>query len=112
MASAHNSSKSAAVLIDVIRELSGSTRYASTEATVSATIDGKLKIDSDIIRVILVNGDPNFAQIDIFWEDYGYKNYKDMGLFGRMNTQYQSVEKVAGRVFRITGDNYQIDIGY
>jgi hypothetical protein len=106
------SSKSTAVILDVIRELTGDTNYASFEGTVSATIDGKPKIDGERINVQLTNSRPNYALIDVMWEDYGYDNYRDLGLFGRMSTQWQEAEKVAARTFRVVGDNYCLDIEY
>lgn len=102
------SSESTAVVLDVIRELTGDTTYATFKAIVSATIKGKLKIDD----VNLTNSRPNYALIDIMWEDCGYKNYQNMGLFGRMSTQWQEVKKVGTRTFRIFDDSYQIDVTY
>lgn len=108
----HTSAKSTAVIIDVIRELSGDTSFITFNATISVTINGAQKIDNEIIRVLLTNSRPNYALVDVIWEDFGYKNYRDMGLFGRMTTQWQEVKKVAARTFRVFGDTYQIDVTY
>jgi hypothetical protein len=82
------------------------------DGVVSAKIKGSLKIDSEPIKVQLTNSRPNYALIDVMWEDCGYKNYKDMGLFGRMSTQWQEVEMIAPRAFRVVSDDYQLEIKY
>lgn len=101
-----------AVILDVIREMSGGTTYTAFDAIITATINGIQKINNETIRVHLTNSRPNYALIDIMWEDYGYKNYLDMGLFGRMSTQWQEVTKIASRKFRVFSDKYQVDITY
>lgn len=108
----HKSAKSTAVILDVIRELTGDTTYASFEGIVSASINGELKIDGERLDVSLTNSRPNYALIDVIWEDGGYKNYRDMGLYGRMSTQWQEAEKIAPRTFRVIGDTYHLDIQY
>ena len=50
---------------------------------------------------------PNYARIDIMWENYGYKNYRDTGLYGSMNTKWQEVEMTGNNTFIIYGDNYE-----
>ena len=106
------SSDSTIVILNVIRELTGDTTYAEFDATVSAKINGEKKIDGETIRIYLTNSRPNFALIDIVWEDFGYRNYKDMGLFGRMSTQWQEVKKIKAKTFRVFGGSYEIDVDY
>ncbi len=55
---------------------------------------------------------PNFATIDIHWEDWGYKNYKDMGLYGRMNTEWNRVKSTSARSFEVLGGSYRIEVCY
>ena len=55
---------------------------------------------------------PNYATINIMWEDYGYKNYRNMGLYGSMNTKWQEVKMTGDNTFTIYGDNYEINITY
>ncbi len=108
----HKSSESTAVILKVIRELTDDTTYAVFEGSVSATINGQLKINAEPLKVHLTNSRPNYALIDVMWEDSGYENYRDMGLYGRMSTQWQEVRMVAPRTFRVSGDTYQLDIQY
>lgn len=106
------SSNSTQVIYKVIRELTGDIDYVDFEATISATINGEIKIENEIIKVLLTNSRPNYALIDIMWEDYGYKNYKDMGLFGHMSTQWQEVKMTGNNAFTIYSDTYEIEIKY
>jgi len=50
--------------------------------------------------------------IDVMWEEYGYKNYRQMGLFGRMNTNFQRIKKTGPKLFTVVGDTYEILINY
>lgn len=108
----HKSAMSTAVILDVIRELTDDTNYVVLDGIVSAKIRGNLEIDSEPIKVHLTNSRPNYALIDVMWEDCGYKNYKHMGLFGRMSTQWQEVERIAPKTFRVVSDTYQLEIQY
>ncbi|MGC4734041.1 hypothetical protein [Providencia hangzhouensis] len=104
--------ESTAVILEVIRNLTGEVAYARFDGVVTATVQGKEIIHEEEIQILLTYNAPNYAYIDIIWEDYGYKNYKDMGLFGRMSTQYQQVKKSGARCFTLISDNYTIDIMY
>jgi len=108
----NTSSESTYLIFDVIRKITGNTDCASFTGTVSATVNGILKIDQEKIPILLTNSRPNCVLIDIMWEDGGYKNYKDMGLFGRMSTQWQQVKKSGTRAFTILSDTYVIEVAY
>lgn len=108
----HKSAKSTALILEIIRELTDDTNYVAFKGIVSATINGDLKIDSEQIEVHLTNSRPNYALIDVIWEEHGYKNYKDMGLFGRMSTQWQEVQRVEPRTFKVISDTYHLVIQY
>ncbi|KPX55137.1 hypothetical protein ALO67_200027 [Pseudomonas amygdali pv. hibisci] len=73
---------------------------------VSAKVNKKLKIDKEEITVQLTNSPPNFALIDVHWEDCVYKNHKEMGLFGRMSTEWNEVKSTSERSFKVLSDNY------
>lgn len=106
------SSESTAVVIGVIKELDDNTSYAKFNGVITATVKGKRVIDKEEIPVLLIYNAPNYAFIDILWEDGGYKNYKSMGLYGRMSTQYQEVKKSGIRFFTLKNKDYTIDIMY
>ncbi|EMJ4071449.1 hypothetical protein ISH43_09770 [Pseudomonas aeruginosa] len=106
------SSNSTSVVFSALRQLTGDTSYASFAGVVSAKVNGVLKIDKEEITVQLTNSRPNFAIIDIHWEDCGYKNYKEMGLFGRMTTEWNDVKSTSARSFSVFSDSYEIEICY
>ena len=106
------SAESTGIIFSALRALTGDTDYASFLGVVSAKVNGILKVDKEKIMVNLINSRPNFAIIDVHWEDFGYKNYKKMGLFGRMNTQWNEVRSTSERSFIVLGDNYEVEIWY
>ncbi|NIP44199.1 MAG: hypothetical protein GWN61_22330, partial [candidate division Zixibacteria bacterium] len=55
---------------------------------VSAEVGGRIIIDNEIIKC-LFSIQHNKAEVHIMWEDYGYKSYKNLGLFGSMNSEWQ-----------------------
>jgi hypothetical protein len=106
------SSDSTTVVLNVIRELTCDTTYANFKGIVTANVNGTKIIDKEEFDVHLTNSRPNYALIDIMWEECGYKAYKKLGLYGRMSTQYQVVKKGKGQSFKITSDEYEIDVEY
>jgi len=106
------SSGSTQVIFSVLRELTGNTDFVNFIGVITAKVNGKIQIDEDEIKVLLTNNYPNFAIIDIIWEEYGYKNYKQMGLFGRMTTEWQKVKKTGPKKFTIYSDTYEITVNY
>jgi hypothetical protein len=106
------STESTGVIFSVLRTLTGDTNYANFTGVVSAKVNGKLKIDKEEITVQLTNSRPNFAIIDVHWEDFGYKNYKEMGLYGRMTTEWNEVKSTSARSFKVFGETYEIEICY
>lgn len=102
------------LVMAVIREITGQrdARRADFDATVSATVGGVDVITEEPIRVELVYDGTNYANISIFWEDHGYKNYHQMGLFGVMKTQYQSVIRTGDREIRVVDPKYSVTIQY
>lgn len=106
------STNSTGVIFSALRTLTGDTDFANFTGVVSAKVNGKLKIDKEEITVQLTNSRPNFAIIDVHWEDFGYKNYKEMGLFGRMTTEWNEVKSTSARSFKVFSDTYEIEICY
>jgi hypothetical protein len=48
----------------------------------------------------------DFYNIDIFWEDAGYKNFSDIGLYGRYATDYNKINyDLDESTLTIKGDN-------
>ncbi|MBI6949456.1 hypothetical protein [Pseudomonas koreensis] len=106
------SSESTSVIISAIREITGDTNHAYFTGTVSAKINGRSRITSEKITVHLTNSRPNFATIDIMWEDCGYKNYREMGLYGRMTTQWYEASSISDRSISLFNESIEIEIYY
>ncbi|KUZ93883.1 hypothetical protein [Burkholderia ubonensis] len=106
--------KDTPLVMTVIREITGESdaRFASFDATVSAAVGGVDVITDELIRVALVYDGTNYADISVFWEDHGYRNYRQMGLFGIMKTQYQSVIRTGVREIRVVDEKYSVTIRY
>lgn len=98
--------------IDVITN--GESREYMTEfLSISASVNGKNIITNEDIKCLFyINHDS--AEINIFWEEHGYKAYKDLGLFGQMNTKWQLINKLNDRAFTITDEknSYLVTINY
>ena len=89
-------------------------QYAETKATISATVNYKKVIAEKIFNISLKYDGANYADINIFWEDSGYANFKSLGLFGYMSTKYQLVESSGDKAFRVRDENdtYEIEVEY
>ena len=83
------------------------------ECTITATVNGELLIDSEIMKCNFII-DYDGARVSVFWEDYGYKNYKKLGLFGQMSTQWQPIKEYDNNSFTVTDaeDSYLLTIEY
>ena len=80
-------------------------------AVVSAFVGWKKVISEETINVSLsIHHD--HAEVGIFWEKNGYENYKDIGLYGLMNSNYQSFIDTGNNTFKIAGDTYEIFVNY
>jgi len=103
--------ESSSVLREVSRELTGEPSYVSFEGTATATVAGEVVVDNEPVPMS-INHDSNRSVLDVMWEDGGYKNYKRMGLYGRMNTDYQRVTSTESRSFHVDGGSYQLQVKY
>lgn len=112
MLSPIKSSESTSKIIDAIRELTDDTVYANFDGIITVSMNGKNIIEDETLRVVLQYDGTNYGSISIFWEDYGYKNYKSMGLHGIMSTQFQEVQKINNRNILVINDNYNVSITY
>lgn len=98
--------------IDVITN-GESRKYMTEILSISASVNGKnIIIDENIKCLFNINHDS--AEINIFWEEHGYKAYQDLGLFGQMNSKWQPINKLSDRAFTITDDknSYLVTINY
>jgi len=93
-------------LHELVKELSNDRNAGSYRGnfTVTAKVGGKNKIDRDQIDCQLVIQHDSI-DINIFWEDCGYKNYRDMGLYGKASSKYQEITELSESSFRILDKN-------
>ena len=100
---------------DAIISITGNypTDYIKRNLTVTAEVNGETIIDSKPIETELMIKHNN-AQINIYWENSGYKLYKNLGLFGSMNTDWQIVTSFGERTFQVQDEDgsYLLTIEY
>ena len=82
--------------------------FAKATLAVSAKVEGKLIVDEEQFEV-LMQKELDCVSISIYWEESGYKAYKALGLFGKMDTKYQEVRFKAGFMY-VDGDKYKIRV--
>lgn len=86
---------------------------AIRECIVTAVVNNVVVVDSDVIRCQF-QIETNFSVIYIYWEEYGYKNYRQLGLYGQMRTDYQLIKLRGPKTLCITDElgAYEITIRY
>jgi len=110
--------KSSIASTDAVRDaiwiLTGdrSERYVEARATITATVNNRQVITGEAFNISLSFDGTNYAAINIFWEESGFKNYKDLGLYGTMSTQYQRVASSGARSFIVKNGNYSVEVEY
>lgn len=99
---------------EAIWELNGYRNHRAADAivVVSAWVKGRQVIEKENIRAGFQFDGTNYATIYIYWEEYGHENYRDMGLYGSVKTQYNIVKKAGPRSLAIHDPNYQITIEF
>ena len=80
-------------------------------ATVTAYVRGKKIVSEDQIEVC-VSVAFDHAEIGIYWEKHGYKNYKIQGLFGLTNSNFQDFIDMGNNVFEIVDRGYKYIVNY
>ena len=93
-------------LSELIRNLSENRNMESYagDFTVTAIVNGKEKVTEDIIKCQF-NIRHDSVDVSMFWEDCGYKGFRDMGLYGRTNSNYFTVEELSASSFKIKDNN-------
>lgn len=112
MLSSLKSSQSTQNIISVIRVLTNNTKYVKFTGMITALVKDQRVIYDEPVDVSLAFDGTNYAEICIYWEDCGYDNYKELGLFGKMNTKFQAVNVIQADEFQILSDSYEINIRF
>lgn len=91
----------------------GKRGYEGHDAIVTAKVSGSTVVDGATIKVSFHDSPPDPAKIYIFWEDYGFSNYKALGLYGTANAHYDTISYVKNEKSVLITDksrNYEISI--
>jgi len=72
--------------------------------TITAIVGSAKKVSEDIIRCQLTIKHDS-VDISLFWEDCGYKGFRDMGLYGCTNSNYFTVDELSSNSFKIIDKN-------
>lgn len=90
-------------LCELVKTLNGNRNAGSYlgDFTVSAVVGGNTKVSDDIIKCQLTIKHDS-VDISMYWEECGYKGFRDMGLYGRTNSKYFEVDELTDRQFKIT----------
>lgn len=75
---------------------------------VSVIKNGKLIVD-DKIDVLALKFN-SYMRVDIFWENSGYEDYKDLGLYGLYGSSYYRMTYIDGILKIKSDDNVEIVI--
>ncbi|MCD7790146.1 MAG: hypothetical protein LUH55_06310 [Bacteroides thetaiotaomicron] len=68
------------------------------------------EIINDIFQVtVSIEGAGDFQNVMIYWEDNGYNNYHDYGLYGAYSTAYYRMKYGDGKLI-IYGDGYTVTV--
>ena len=80
---------------------------------ITAVVNGETVISEKRIQLyISIDHSMESDYIRICWEDYGYENYRDMGLYGEMAPKFQPCIDLGQQTFKIQDDHYEIYINY
>ena len=111
-----DSSNSTHVVIEAIKKICNEylqpVFYANTEAIITVKNGETIIIDSEKIRINLIFDGTNYANVNIYWEDFGYENYKSLGLFGQMSTKWQMVKECGSNCIMVDSEPNNIYINF
>ncbi|BDH62322.1 hypothetical protein MTP04_24520 [Lysinibacillus sp. PLM2] len=75
------------------KQLTGPNEVQYVRPIVAKDSQGNIIVQGEYGIIISLNyNDSDYSNIDILWEDYGFPNYKEKGLFGRFTVLYNEME--------------------
>ena len=86
-------------------------KYVLTEVRVRAVVNDTEVLD-DTIKTDFTFDGHNWGSINFYWEDSGYKNFKELGLYGQISSQWQRIKETGQRLLTVFGDTYTIEVYY
>ncbi len=96
---------------NLMKSLTGdrNTRYVKGGCVVTAKVGNSVVIDGETIPCdITVERDR--VIVGMYWEEAGYDNYNELGLFGRMNSDFQRYTKSGSQGLDITCAAYSLSL--
>jgi hypothetical protein len=99
--------KGTQLMIDAIKEFSRNHNALVLDGMyrVSAKVNGDLIVDDETIGCIFTT-QLDSVDISVYWEESGFKKYKKLGLYGKMNTKWQGVKRRGDHLY-VEGKNYK-----
>ena len=99
-------------LAELIKTLSNdrNSSYYKGDFYITATVDGVGKINNDLVECELVI-QYDSVKISIYWEEYGYRNYREMGLYGVVSSKYREITQLSDKSFSVKdrGGRYELN---
>lgn len=91
---------------ELIKDLSDDRNATSYRGDfiITAVVNGVEKVTEDRIGCMFIKHHDH-VEIDVMWEDCGYKNYRDMGVYGLMRSQYFTIENITNSTFKLLDNN-------
>jgi hypothetical protein len=100
------------LMLKLIKELAGNNNalVASGKFVISAKVRGELIIDDELFECQFTKK-LDTVNMSVYWEEGGYRNYKALGLFGLMETNWQKVRRKDGVLYiENPGKSYELRI--
>ncbi|PKH56544.1 hypothetical protein CXF83_15130 [Shewanella sp. Choline-02u-19] len=79
--------------------------------TITAVVNGTEKVSADRIDCMFIKHHDH-VEVDVMWEDCGYKNYRDMGIYGLMRSQYFSIKNIYKNSFQLLDNNGSYELTF
>ena len=98
------------VVKNAIIALSGDHNALSAKGDflIEATVNGR-QVFRDVAQCFFVM-DSNEAKVSIYWEEAGLFDYKRVGLYGQMSTNFYCVQQLSAGVIRMACPGCEIHI--
>lgn len=78
---------------------------------ITAVVNGSEKISNDKINCMFIKHHDH-VEINVMWESCGYKNYRDMGLYGLMRSQFFTIRNITNSSFQLLDNNGSYELTF
>ncbi|MBF9001903.1 hypothetical protein [Vibrio nitrifigilis] len=100
-------------LYELIKDLSDDRNATSYRGYfyITAVVNGNTKVVADSIDCMFIKHFDH-VEVDVMWEDCGYKNYRDMGVYGLMRSQYFTIKNITDNSFQLLDSNGSYELTF